>query len=148
MNSHEQLVQLLFNKVCAILKADGLTLRIIKRKGKITKGRYLKGYINLRKRIIGLDIYTPKKMEPKSFNGLIRTICHEVAHLQKLPYKQYYKRHWIIRQHYPAFYKQIERNINKIKKDATLGAHFEQDAKKRPLHQRDSLPRGKAGEAS
>lgn len=129
MTSHEQLVQLLFNKVCDILKVKDLRLRIIKRKGSVARGRYLKGYINLKKRVIGLDIYTPKKMKPKSFNGLIRTICHEISHLQKLPYRQYYKGRWINRQHYPAFYKQIERNINKIKKDAALGAHFGLNAK-------------------
>lgn len=129
MSNHEQLVQLLFDKVCDILQIKDLKLRIINRKGSITHGRYLKGYINLRKRIIGLDIYTPKKMELKSFNGLIRTIAHEISHLQKLPYRQYYKGRWINRQHYPAFYKQIERNINKIKKDATLSAHFGLNAK-------------------
>lgn len=125
MNQHEQLVHFLFKRVCEILKAPDLQLRIIKRTGSKNTKRYVKGYINLRTKVIGLDVYTPKRMEPKSFNGLIRTICHEIAHLQKLPYRQFYRRRWIVRQHYPAFYKQIERNINKIKKDKVLGIHFQ-----------------------
>ncbi|MFH0988102.1 MAG: hypothetical protein V1763_01885 [Parcubacteria group bacterium] len=125
MNPHEQLVHFLFDRVCAILKAPDLQLRIIKRSGAKNVKRYVRGYINLKTRIIGLDIYTPKRMEPKSFNGLIRTICHEIAHLQKPPYRQYYRGRWIVRQHYPMFYKQVERNVNKIKKDKILGGHFQ-----------------------
>ncbi len=123
MKNHEDLVNLLFAKVCEILAVEGLKLRFMGRKG-IKTGSYTKAYINLRTRVITLDIYSPKTMKPLSINGLVRTIAHEIAHLQKLPYRQRHRGKWIIRQHYPAFYEQIEKNLNKIKKDPIIGLHF------------------------
>ena len=124
MNSHEQLVHFLFKRICEILKVADLNFKIMQRKGSKSNKSYTLGYINLKTRTICLDIYTPKTMKPKSFNGLIRTVCHEIAHLQKMPYKQFHRGRWITRQHYPQFYKQVDRNINKIKKDGVLGLHF------------------------
>ena len=122
--NHEQLVQLLFVKVCEILKITELSLRIMKRTGEKSNKRYILGYINLQTKMITLDIWTPRTLKPKSLNGLIRTIAHEIAHYQKPPYKQRHKGRWIVRQHFPLFYKQVERNINKIKKDKILCHHF------------------------
>ena len=124
MSNHEQLAQLLFAKISKILKVSDITLKIMKRQGSKSNKRYTLGYIDLQKRLIVLDIYTPKTLKPKSINGLIRTIVHEIAHLQKLPYRQRYRGRWITRQHYPEFYKQVERNLKKIKKDPILGNHF------------------------
>jgi len=124
MNHDEELVKLLFNKILEILRVKDLSLKIMKRQGSKSNKRYILGYIDLQKRIICLDIYTPKTMKPKSMNGLIRTICHEVAHLQKPPYRQFHRGRWIARQHFPAFYKQVDKNIEKVKKDAILSLHF------------------------
>jgi hypothetical protein len=124
MNHHEELVHLLFNRILEILKVRNLNLNIMKRQGSKSNKRYILGYINLQTRIIVLDIYTPKTLKPKSLNGLIRTICHEVAHLQKPPYRQFHRGKWIARQHYPEFYKRVDKNIEKIKKDAILSLHF------------------------
>jgi hypothetical protein len=126
---HEEFVQILFEKVCAILAHPELKLRFIKRQGNPAKRgatRFVKGYINLKTKVIGLDIYTPKRLKPKSANGLIRTICHEVAHLQKPPFRQRWRGHLIFRQHFPVFYRQVTRNINKMKKDAVLRHYFQQ----------------------
>lgn len=123
MSNHEQLTILLFNKVCQILKVSGFKFRPMQRKGTKT-GSYTAGYINLKTKTIVLDIYTPKTLKPKSLNGLIRVFAHEIAHWQKPPYAQRYKGRLIARQHYPAFYKQVDKNIEKIKKDPILGQHF------------------------
>ncbi|NQT49336.1 hypothetical protein HQ571_01430 [Candidatus Kuenenbacteria bacterium] len=124
MQNHEDLAQILFQKICQILKVKGLKLKIMARKGSKSNKRYTLGYINLQTKTVVLDIYTPKTMKPKSLNGLIRTVAHEVAHLQKPPYRQRYQGRWIARQHYPEFYEQVDKNIEKIKKDPVLGMHF------------------------
>lgn len=82
------------------------------------------GHTNLKNKTITVDIYTPKHRKPKSYNSILRVIAHEIAHHQKLPYRQRYKGHLIIRKHYPAFYKQVNKNIEKFKKDGVLGEHF------------------------
>lgn len=122
----EEFVKILFDRVCAILAHPELQLRFIKRQGSKNTKRFVKGYINLRTKVIGLDICTPKRLKPKSPNGLIRTICHEVAHLQKPPFRQRFRGHIITRQHFPVFYRQVTRNINKIKKDSLLRSYFQQ----------------------
>ncbi len=99
----------------------------MQRKTSKSNKSYTLGYINLQTKTIVLDIYSPKTLKPKSLNGLIRTLAHEIAHLQKPPYRQRYKGRWIARQHYPEFYKQTEKNINKIKADPILGMHFRKD---------------------
>ena len=113
MQPHEELAKILFQKICYILKFDDINFRIMQRKGSKT-GSYTLGYINLKTRTITLDVYTPKTMKPKSVNGLIRVLAHEIAHIQKPPYRQRHRGKWIARQHYPQFYKQVERNIAKI----------------------------------
>lgn len=122
--NHEQLVELLFIRICEILGIKSFKLRMMKRTGEKNNQSYTLAYIDLQKKLITLDIYTPKTLKPKSLNSLIRTICHELAHYQKKPYRQYHRGKWITRQHYPAFYKQVEKNINQIKKDIILGVHF------------------------
>ena len=124
MQPHEELVYLLFERVCSILRFSDVNLKIMQRSGSKSNKRYTLGYINLEKRLIVLDIYTPKTLKPKSLNGMIRTIVHELAHLQKPPYRQRYKGRWIARQHYPEFYKQVDKNLDKIKKDPILSMHF------------------------
>lgn len=121
---HEQLVEMLFVRICQILRFKNLTLKVMKRQGSKSNTNYTLGYINLQTRTIVLDIYTPKTLKPKSINGLMRTLVHEIAHLQKPPYRQRHRGRWIVRQHYPQFYKQVEKNLDKMKKDPILGLHF------------------------
>lgn len=118
---HIDRVEELFKHACNVLKVKNVKLKIINRK--TDKVRRL-GYLNLKTRTIGLDILTPKKRQPKSLNSILRVIAHEIAHLQKKPYRQFYRGKWINRIHYPAFYKQVTRNINKFKKDKILKEFF------------------------
>ena len=121
---HEELVFILFERIKLILEVPELSLKIMKRRGSKSERRYILGYINLRKKLITLDIYTPKTLEPKSLNSLIKTLAHEIAHLQKPPFRQRHKRRWILRQHFPEFYQQVEKNILKIREDKVLDLHF------------------------
>jgi hypothetical protein len=121
-----EFVQLIFDYVLKeVFKLNDFTFQVMRRRGPVSNPKRMTlGYIDLRNKKICLDIYTPKKRQPKSINSLLRTIAHEIAHFQKPPYRQRYKGRYITRQHYPAFYKQVTRNIEKIKKDPYLSIYF------------------------
>ena len=85
---------------------------------------YTLGYTDLEKREVTLDIFTPKRRAPKAANGLLRVIAHEIAHIQKPPYRQRYKGRMITRMHFPKFYKQVTKNVEKFKKDPWLTEYF------------------------
>lgn len=121
MENHVKQITEAFEQISSILKISGFKLRIINRHTK--KVRRL-GYINLKAQTIGIDILTPKRREPKSLNSIIRVLAHEFAHYQKKPYRQYHGGRWINRIHYPQFYKQVSRNIEKIKNDNNLGKYY------------------------
>jgi hypothetical protein len=108
-----------------ILKTDRIRFRPMRRLRRVnTKRGFVIGRTNLRTGLITIDIYTPAKREPKSIAGILRVLCHEVAHHQKMPYRQRFRGKIITRQHYPVFYRQVTRNINKLKKDKTLQEYF------------------------
>lgn len=124
-NPYKNKVENIFNKACKCLKITGFTFKVMNRQAPInTAKNYSLGYINLKTKVIALDIFTPKRRQPKSINSILRILAHEIAHHQKKPYKQRYKGRWIIRSHYPAFYKQVNKNIAKFKKDKELGEYF------------------------
>ena len=124
---HEQKVLEVFDRLAAVLKMPKLKLRFMNQNRKVnTKGSYTEGHASLSKRVITVDIYTPKFRKPKSINSIIRVLAHEIAHYQKPPYRQRYRGHLITRQHYPAFYRQVTKNINKIKRDKILKEYFRQ----------------------
>ena len=109
----------------SVLKIKNLSFRPMRRIKPVKKGRsFVIGRTNLRTRLITIDILTPIKREPKKISSILRTLCHEVAHHQKPPYKQLYRFRLINRQHYPKFYKQVKKNIEKLKKDIILRNHF------------------------
>ncbi|MFH1173369.1 MAG: hypothetical protein V1692_02475 [bacterium] len=125
MTSHEQNVQEAFGRLCAVFKMPGLNLRFMNPERKVnTKSAYTQGSAILSRNLITVDIYTPRFRKPKSLNGIIRILAHEIAHYQKPPYRQRYRGHLIARQHYPAFYRQVTRNIDKIKRDPILKQFF------------------------
>jgi hypothetical protein len=118
MQTQEEVIQTLFPHICKILKVEGLHFRPMRRIREInTKKSYVVGRINLKTKTITLDLYTAKKREPKKIASILRVLAHEIAHIQKPPYYQRYRGRLIVRQHYPRFYKQVNRNIADIKKD-------------------------------
>jgi hypothetical protein len=115
MNHAEQCLAVC-NNALEILKTDNLKFRPMRRKTRVnTKRGFIIGRTNLKTGLITIDIFTPRKREPKKISSILRTLCHEAAHHQKKPYQQRLRGRWIIRQHYPAFYRQVSRNINKLK---------------------------------
>lgn len=113
--SFDQLVTELCNKCIKILIPDNEKIRFrpMRRKGNVVnmKHGYVLGRTNLRTGLITIDVLTPKERKPKKISSILRTLCHEIAHHQKMPFHQRYKRKWIIRQHYPEFYDQVKKNI-------------------------------------
>lgn len=123
--THAEEVQMICDKALCIFKVGGVTFRPMNRKTAVdTKKSFVIGRTNLKTGLITIDIFTPRKRENKKISSILRTLCHEVAHHQKKPYRQLFRRKLIIRQHYPAFYTQVNRNIEKLKKDKELGVYF------------------------
>jgi hypothetical protein len=126
MLNHEQETQITCDLVIKKLKAEKkIKFRPMRRRASInTKKSYAIGRTNLKTGLITIDILTPKKREPKKISSILTTLCHEIAHHQKRPFKQYFKGRWIVRQHYPEFYEQVTNNIKIIKEDLELGKFF------------------------
>ncbi|MFH0892281.1 MAG: hypothetical protein V1867_05880 [Candidatus Falkowbacteria bacterium] len=122
---YEESVQSVCDRALAVLGVGRLKFRPMRRTARVDPKRgYVIGRTNLKTGLITIDILTAVKREPKKIASILRTLCHEVAHHQKPPYRQLFRFRWIIRQHYPKFYKQILKNIEKLKKDEILKNYF------------------------
>jgi hypothetical protein len=126
IEEHYQHVNHLFIKSCKLLGVKKITWRPMQ--GRVapvnTAKDYNLGYTDLKKREITLDIFTPRRRTPKSSNGLLRVIAHEIAHIQKPPYRQRFKGRIITRMHFPKFYTQVNKNVDKFKKDKEFKLFF------------------------
>jgi len=123
--THEEETQKYCDYSLKILHADKLKFRPMRRTTRVSYKRgFVIGRTNLKTGLITIDIFTPTKREPKKISSILRTLCHEVAHHQKMPFRQIYKRRWITRQHYPEFYKQVEENIKILRGDIILKRFF------------------------
>ena len=123
---HEEITQKYCDYAIRKLKADKIRFRPMKRKNNQinTKNGYVIGRTNLKTGLITIDIFTPRKREPKKMSSILRTLCHEIAHHQKPPFRQLHRGRLISRQHYPKFYKQVNKNIEILKKDSNLEGCF------------------------
>lgn len=122
---HEKIVRKYCDYSLKILQIDKLRFRPMKRIARVNPKRgFIIGRTNLKTGLITIDIFTPAKREPKKISSILKTLCHEVAHYQKKPYRQFYKGYLINRQHYPQFYKQVERNIKILRNDKILKRFF------------------------
>ena len=124
--THEQITQTICEHALKILRTKKLRFRPMKRKNNRvnTKHGYVIARTNLKTGLITIDILTPKQRKPKKISSILRTLAHEIAHHQKPPFKQRHKGRWINRQHYPAFYRQVNKNILRLKKDKVLSEFF------------------------
>ena len=124
--NYEEITQKCCDHAIKILRVDKVKFRPMKRKNNQvnTKHGYVIGRTNLKTGLITIDIFTPLKREPKKISSILRTLCHEVAHHQRPPFRQLHRGRIISRQHYPKFYKQVTKNIEIIKKDSSLGECF------------------------
>lgn len=122
---HEQEVEKVFTRTCEILKLSGFSFRVMKRKAPVGAVRsYTVGYSRLDKKLVCIDVYTAKKREAKKMSSILGVMAHELAHFQKPPYRQRHRGKWINRIHYPKFYKQVTKNIERFKKDPVLGEYY------------------------
>lgn len=126
--SHEQNVALIFTRVSEIFDLKNFQFKIMRRqideegRGVLNlKKSYVLAHTNLKNKTITIDIYTPRHRKPKSLKSIVNILAHEIAHHQKMPFRQLFRRRIITRQHYPAFYKQVNKNIKKIYQDEDLG---------------------------
>ncbi|MDP2736801.1 MAG: hypothetical protein Q8O59_03455 [bacterium] len=122
----EQEVQKICNQALVIFNISRLKFRPMRRQDNHvnTKRGFIIGRTNLKTGLITIDIFTPKFRKPKKISSILRTLAHEAAHHMKLPYRSRYNGRMIIRSHYPIFYRQVTRNINKLKKSEKLGIYF------------------------
>jgi len=123
----EQTVQTTCEHALKILKIKKLRFRPMQRKNNRvnTKHGYVIARTNLKTKLITIDILTPKQRKPKKISSILRTLAHEIAHHQKPPFRQRYKGRIITRQHYPAFYRQVNKNVIMLKKDESLSKFFQ-----------------------
>lgn len=122
---HEANVIDVCNHACQLLKHPKMKIRVMRRQGSVdTKKSYTIGHTSLKNGTITLDVYTPRYRQPKKISSILSVLAHEVAHHQKMPYRQFHRGKWIIRQHYPQFYTQVTKNINKMKNDEMLRKYF------------------------
>ena len=126
MPTHEQNCEHIFQRACQVLKLQDFAFKpkIIKAGDGYVRN-YRLGYTNLKSKLVVVDIYTQKKKKSKKYSSILAVIAHELAHHQKKPYRQFYMFRWINRIHYPEFYEQVTRNIEKFKKDELLKQFYE-----------------------
>ncbi len=123
---HEQNCEQIFRRACEVLKLEGFTFKPkVIRAGDGYVRNYKLGYTNLRSKLVVVDIYTQKTKKLKKYSSILAVIAHELAHHQKKPYRQLHYFRWINRIHYPEFYRQVTKNIEKFKKDALLKQFYE-----------------------
>lgn len=124
--THEQIARAACDRALAALNIKNLRFRpMIRKNNRVnTRRGYVIGRTNLKTGLITIDIFTPKFRKPKKISSILRTLAHEAAHHQKPPYRQRHKGRIIARQHYPIFYRQVNRNILKLKKDKILSEYF------------------------
>ena len=122
----EQHVYQVINYALHMMKMKGFLFRPMRRNGPVRKNTgYVEGHTSLSSKIIVIDIYTARLRKPKKISAILAVLAHEISHHQKLPYRQWHRGRWITRIHYPKFYKQVAKNINKFKKDVMLGRFYE-----------------------
>lgn len=131
MNEHQKNIEEIFIRLCGLFKLQNFQLKFMRRqideqgRGVLNlKKSYVTAYTNLKTKIVTIDIYTPKFRRPKAMNSILRILIHEITHHQKPPFRQRWQGRIITRQHYPAFYRQVNKNIDKIKKDKILKEYF------------------------
>ena len=118
----EKEVQMICNQALSIFGYPNLHFRPMRKQEDHvnTKRGFVIGRTSLKTGLIAIDIFTPKERRTKKISAILRTLCHEVAHHQKQPYRQRFRGRIINRIHYPVFYRQVQRNIDKLKKNKLL----------------------------
>lgn len=130
--THEQEVQQIFEQIITIFKLKDFKFKFMNRqideqgKGIVNiKKSYILAHTNLKNKTITIDIYTPRFRKPKAIKSILNILAHEIAHHQKPPFQQRFKGRIISRRHYPGFYKQVGKNLEKMRKDKELSKYYD-----------------------
>ena len=123
---HEAMVEHLFRRACAVLEMPGFELRPLRRRvrgvGKLRS--YRLGYTKIGEKKITVDLYTPRTMQPRKTDAILRVIAHELAHHQAPP-RVYRHGFRLVRMiHHPPFWTQVKKNVAMMEKDEMLGVYF------------------------
>lgn len=125
-NDFEQEVFEVFDHAYKSLNLRGCKLRKMRRVKPVNpRGGYRLAYINIQTRIVTLDFYTARTRKPKKISAILNVFAHELAHIQKPPFKQFFKGRWINRIHYPEFYAQVKKNVAIYKSYPELKKYFD-----------------------
>jgi hypothetical protein len=123
---HEQLVEHAFRRACALFEMPGFELRPLRRRargrGKLYSLRL--GYTKIGERKMTVDLYTPRTMQPRKMDAILRVIAHEFAHHQAPPCIARRGFRLVRYAHHPAFWKQCKENVAMMERDELLGAYF------------------------
>lgn len=96
--------------------------RRVRGRGKLRS--YALGYTKIGTKSVTIDLYTPRTMQPRKIDAILRVICHELAHHQAPPriVRSWFKSVRLI--HHPQFWAQVKRNVAALQKDEVLGTLF------------------------
>jgi len=123
--SHEIMVKNICKYVCKLLKYPKMEIKTMQRVKPVGKNKsYVMGHTRIGGNTITIDVYTARLRKPKKISSILSVLAHEIAHHQKPPYRQWHRGRWIVRQHFPKFYKQVNKNLDKLKKDEIIGKYF------------------------
>ena len=123
--AHEIMVKNICEYTCKLFKYPKMEIKIMRRVRPVTKNKsYIIGHTKIGGNTITLDIYTARLRKPKKISAILSVLVHEITHHQKPPYRQWHRGRWIVRQHFPRFYKKVTKNIDKLKKDKMIGKYF------------------------
>ena len=126
--THEEICRRIFEHACRCLNMKGYKFQPkVIRAGDGYAKTYTLGYTDLNSKLVVIDIYTQKLKKQKKYSSILSVMAHELAHHQKKPYRQLDLRRikWINRIHYPEFYEQCNKNIDKFKKDKILKQFYD-----------------------
>ena len=126
IKKHIKHVDKLFKRACLLMGEENIAWKpMIGRTAPVNTAKsYSEAYTDIEKREVTIDIFTPRRRSPRSSNGILRLIAHEVAHIQKPPYREKYRGRWITRMHFPKFYDQVNENVEKFKRDKEFKKYF------------------------
>lgn len=123
---HEALVEHLFQRASNLFGMSGFELRPLRRRvrgtGKLYSLRL--GYTKLGEKRITVDLYTPRTMQPRKMDAILRVVAHELAHHQAPPRLYRHGFRFIRKIHHPSFWKQYKDNVILMTKDDLLGPYF------------------------
>lgn len=123
---HEALVEHVFRRACIVLDIPGFELRPLRRRvrgtGKLRS--YRLGYTKLGEKRITVDLYTPRTVQPRKLDAILRVIAHELAHHQAPPRLMRRGFRLLRMAHHPPFWNQYRKNVTSLASDDMLGPYF------------------------